>query len=441
MTQDVNSTVLRKIGVRLIPFLSLLYFVAFLDRVNVGFAAAQMTRDLGFSATVFGLGAGIFFVGYCLFEVPSNLLLHRLGARRWIGRIMITWALIAAAMSFVTNASSFYTLRFALGAAEAGLFPGVVYYLTYWVPAADRAKVLGRFMTAIPISTALAGPLSSMILRLDGVNGLSGWQWLFLLETLPSLLLGCITLIYLPDKPTDAAWLSPQESRWLTLTLRKESAASQSAPALSVLTALTSPRVLLLSVCYLGAEIGLYGVIMWIPQIFAGVGFAPNVVGFVVSIPYLVAAAAMVWWSRRSDRQRKPIQHIAVASAVAFTGIASSAFLTDFPTLSVIAITAGAAGTLAILPIFWTLSSGVQRGAAAAGVIALINAIGHLGGFAGPFVIGWTKTASGSFTWGLVGVAMSVLSTGIIALLIGDAPQVSAHTKRLLRLDRTYDEH
>jgi MFS transporter, ACS family, tartrate transporter len=429
-SSDLKARTLGKIGLRLVPFLSLLYFAAFIDRVNVGFAAAQMTRDLGFSAYVFGLGAGIFFIGYCMFEVPSNLLLHRMGGRLWIGRIMLTWALVAAAMPFVSTPSEFYGLRFLLGAAEAGLFPGVVYYLTYWVPRADRAKFMGRFMAAIPLSTALAGPLSSVILKLDGMHGLAGWQWLFLLETLPSLLLGCATLLYLPDRPADARWLTAPERQWLTQTLQQEAAAAGLVNANGLWRALTDPRVLLLSSCYFGVEIGLYGVILWIPQIFANVGFAPQRVGFVTAIPYAVAALAMVWWSRRSDRRNERTHHIAIASLVGFTGLTASAFLGDYPLLSVIAITVGAAGTLAILPIFWSLSAGMLNGAAAAGAIALINALGNTGGFAGPFVIGWIKTATGSFTWGLVVVGCGVLSTGVIALLIGDGIPVAVHNRR-----------
>ena len=228
---------LRKIGWRLIPFLCLLYFAAFIDRVNVGFAALQMNRDLGFSPYVYGLGSGIFFAGYCLFEVPSNLILHKVGARRWIARIMITWAIVAAAMVFVKGARSFYMLRFLLGVAEAGFFPGVVYYLTHWVPASRRARLVGMFMTAIPISTAIGGPLSSAIMRLDGRLGIAGWQWLFLLETIPSVILGLMTWQYLPDEPSEAKWLSADEKRWLIQMLAQErrSRPSKSSAAISAL--------------------------------------------------------------------------------------------------------------------------------------------------------------------------------------------------------------
>ena len=409
----------RKVRTRLVTFLGLLYFAAFIDRVNVGFAAAQMHRDLGFSAYVYGLGAGIFFMGYCLFEVPSNLILHRVGARRWIGRIMISWALVAGAMVFVRSASGFYALRFLLGVAEAGFFPGIVYYLTYWVPAADRARLISTFMAAIPLSTAVSGPLSSRILSLDGTLGVAGWQWLFLTETVPSLLLGIITLRCLPDGPAQASWLTPAERTWLTGRLAAEAAATPEGGKRSGLAALMSLRMLALCACYFGADLGLYGVVFWIPQILAGAGIAEATVGYAVAIPYLLATLGMLWWSRHSDRARERTAHIAVASLVGFTGLAASACVDDSPLLALLAFTVGVTGSLAMLPIFWTLPSALLRGAGAAGGIALINAVGNIGGFAGPYAVGWIKDATGSFTWGLVLVAGGVLLTGLLALLIG----------------------
>jgi ACS family tartrate transporter-like MFS transporter len=415
---NLEASALKKIGNRLIPFLAVLYFAAFIDRVNVGFAAAQMNRDLGFSAYVYGLGAGVFFIGYALFEIPSNLILHRVGARRWLARIMITWGLVAAAMALVKGPVSFYVLRFLLGVAEAGFFPGVIYYLTYWVPASRRARLVGAFMTAIPISTALGGPLSSMILRLDGHWGLAGWQWLYLTETLPSLLLGFMTLKYLPNTPAEAGWLGAAEKEWLTRTLEAENACRARHHG-GVIQALTNPRVLALSLCYFGVEIGLYGVILWVPQIFAQAGIAAAHVGYAVAVPYAVSATGMVWWCRRSDRRKERVWHIAAAAACGCVGLSASACFTNSPLLAVAAISVAAAGTLAILPIFWTLPAAILSGAAAAGAIALINSLGNIGGFAGPFLIGWIKQATGSFTGGLLAVAGGVLMSGIIALLIG----------------------
>lgn len=418
LQRDVRVAALKKIGWQLIPFLCLLYFAAFIDRVNVGFAALQMNRDLGFSPYVYGLGSGIFFAGYCLFEVPSNLILHRVGARRWLARIMVTWAILAAATAFVKGATSFCVLRFFLGVAEAGFFPGVVYYLTYWVPASRRARLVGMFMTAIPISTAIGGPLSSAIMRLDGWLGVAGWQWLFLLEAIPSVVLGLMTWKCLPDKPSDARWLTADEKQWLLRILADERR-DQPDQTRTVTEALTDPRVLALCLCYFGVEIGLYGVIFWVPQIFHDAGSSEGSLGFLVAIPYGVAAIAMVWWSRHSDRLKERVGHISAAAAVAFLGLAASAYLQRSPILSIVAISLGAAGTLSILPIFWTLPAAVLRDAPAAGAIALINALGNLGGFVGPYVIGWIRSATGKFSFGLLTVAGCVLLTGFLVQVVG----------------------
>lgn len=419
MASDPGTAALAKVRRHLVVFLGALYFAAFIDRVNVGFAAQQMHRDLGFSASVYGFGAGIFFIGYCLFEIPSNLILHRIGARRWIGRIMVSWALLAGGMVFVRGAGGFYALRFVLGVAEAGFFPGVIYYLTYWVPAAERARLVGTFMTAIPVSTALAGPVSAAILGLDGRLGLAGWQWLFLTETVPSLLLGLVTLRTLPDTPAEARWLTPAERDWLAARLAIDAEPQREPHAKRVIEVLIHPRVLALSLAYFGADLGLYGIILWVPQIFTSAGVPESAVGYLVAVPYALAAATMVYWCRRSDRSGERVWHIACASLVGFTGIALSAALRTSPALSVLAVTAGAAGTLAMLPIFWTLPAGLLRGAPAAGAIALINAIGNIGGFVGPFAMGWIRDATGSFTWGLIVVAAGILLTGVIAVLVG----------------------
>ncbi|HUA87911.1 MAG TPA: MFS transporter [Steroidobacteraceae bacterium] len=415
---EVAASALRKVRTHLVGFLALLYFAAFIDRVNVGFAASQMHRDLGFSASVYGFGAGVFFIGYCLFEVPSNLILHRVGARRWIGRIMISWALLAGAMALVRSAPAFYALRFLLGIAEAGFFPGIIYYLTYWVPSAARARLVGTFMTAIPISTAVAGPLSGLILGLDGVLGIAGWQWLFLTETLPSLLLGFLTLRHLPDTPAQARWLSATERDWLTGRLQAESAV-HAGGALRLAGALSSPRLLGLCVCYFGADLALYGVVLWIPQIFSQAGIGAAWVGPAVALPYGVAALAMILWSRRSDRRRERLRHLVIAALVGFAGLAASAFVHGSAVLAILALSVGVSGTLATLPVFWTLPAALLRGAAAAGGIALINAVGNVGGFVGPYALGWIKDATGSYMWGLMVTAAGLLLTAVAALAVG----------------------
>ena len=423
MSHNPASTALRKVRTRLVPFLGLLYFAAFIDRVNVSFAAAQMHRDLGFSPAVYGLGAGMFFLGYCLFEIPSNLILHRLGARRWIARIMISWAVIAAGMAFIKTAADFYGLRLLLGIAEAGFFPGVLYYLTYWLPAAERARLIGTFMVAIPVSTALSGPLSSLLLGLDGALGLAGWQWLFLTETIPSLVLGLLTLRFLSDTPAQAPWLDPQERAWLTDKLAGEASSPLGTRHTSVRAALVNGRVLALAACYFGADLGLYGVVFWIPQILAAAGISASAIGLAVALPYAAAALGMIAWSRHSDRKRERPRHIALASLVGFIGLALSAALHDSAVLAILSFTVGVTGTLAMLPIFWTLPSAILRGAAAAAGLAFINAIGNLGSFAGPYLVGWIKEASGSFTWGLLTVSAGVLLSGIIALMVGHDAQ------------------
>ncbi len=429
MHSDVETRAAGRIGRRLIPFLALLYFAAFLDRVNVGFAALQMNRDLGLSAHVYGFGAGIFFLGYCLFEVPSNLLLHRLGGRRWLSRIMLTWGLIAGATAFVQGGIAFCVLRFLLGVAEAGFFPGVIYYLTHWVPAARRAHVVGGFMAAIPVSTAIGGPLSGAILGLDGTWGIAGWQWLYVLETVPSLLLGVATYLWLPDTPRDARWLPADEREWLLATLETERRAAP--PARGLAATLTDPRVLLLGLCYSGIQVALYGVILWVPQILRGAGLGEAQVGLAVAVPYAVAALAMVLWSRRSDRQGERRWHLAGAAAFAAAGLVATALLGDSPRLAILAVSVSAAGTLAVLPIFWTLPTAWLKGAPAAAAIALINAIGNVGGFIGPYLIGWLKDATGAFAPGLYVAAIGALATGAIALVIGARPQSVESPKSL----------
>jgi len=418
---EIETTTLRKVGWRLIPLLALGYLAAFIDRVNVSFAALQMNRDLGFSATVYGFGAGILFIGYALFEVPSNLILHRVGGRRWLARIMLTWGITAGAMALVRGASGFFVLRFLLGVAEAGFFPGVLYFLTYWVPAAHRARLVGLFMIAIPVSTAIGGPVSSALLRLDGMLGLAGWQWLFVFETIPSLIVGVATLIYLRDTPSEAEWLTPPEKQWLTETLAAERALQmRSRPTL--IQALTSTRVLVLGLCYFCADFGLYGVLLWVPQILSHAGISEAFVGSFVALPYAAAAAGMWWWSWHSDLTGERRWHIVAAALLGFCGLAASAYTVDSPLLSVVAITCGAVGTLGILPIFWTLPAAMLSGEVAAGALALINSVGNLGGFTGPYLMGWTKTMSGDFTYGLLLVACGVLTSGLIALLVGEHP-------------------
>lgn len=419
MDGEIEERVNGKIARYLIPFLGLLYFAAFLDRVNVGFAALQMNRDLGISASAYGFGAGIFFAGYCLFEVPSNILLHRIGGRRWIARIMLSWGLVSAATAFVHGPVGFAVMRFLLGVAEAGFFPGIIYYLMHWVPAARRARMVGAFMAAVPISTAIGGPVSVAILKLDGLAGIAGWQWLFLIETLPSLLLGIATLYLLPDAPADAKWLTVDECHWLQRTLDAEATSTAPASISAALRQLLNPRVLALSLCYFGAQIALYGVILWLPQILRGSGTGDVSIGLAVGGAYGLAALGMVWWARHSDRSGERRWHLGAAAALSCLGLLGTAAFGASPGIAIATITVGAIGTLAMLPVFWTLPAALARGLAAATVIAFINSVGNVGGFVGPTLIGWLKDTTGDFSDGLIVAALGIGLSGAVALAVG----------------------
>jgi MFS transporter, ACS family, tartrate transporter len=402
---------------RLLPFLFVLYVVCFLDRVNLGFAALQMNQDLGFSPAVYGFGAGIFFLGYVLFEVPSNLVLARIGARRWIARIMITWGIIASAMMFIRGPLSLYTLRFLLGAAEAGFFPGMVYYLSNWYPPNERARAIARFMVAIPISSVLGGPISGALLGLDGRLRLEGWQWLFLLEGLPAVFLGFVVLLYLTDRPEDATWLTPDERAWLTTHLAEERKRRERRHRLSVLQALSNPIVWQLGVLLLLCNaFGVYVLGLWLPQIVRSLsGLSDFMVGVVTALPNLVAAVAMVLVGAHSDRTGERLLHISASAAAAAIGFLGSAYLHS-PVLVVLALSLAAAGLLSSHGPFWPLPSVFLGGSAAAGGIALIVSVANLAGFVGPYVVGLLKGSSGSFQSGLLGLALASLAGAALAL-------------------------
>ncbi|MCJ7527710.1 MAG: MFS transporter, partial [Methyloceanibacter sp.] len=303
MSQDeATRSAIGKAARRLMPFLCLCYTVSFLDRVNVGFAALSMNEDLGFSPSIFGAGAGIFFVGYILFEIPSNLALQRFGARIWIARIMISWGIVAACMALVSGTTSFYLMRFLLGVAEAGFFPGIILYLTYWFPARERARIIALFMAAVPLATMIGGPVSGALLELHGVGGLKGWQWLFIVEGLPAMILGVIALKFLDDRPEDASWLSKKERQALGNMLAAEAKATRDVGYAELGQALTRPRVLVLGLLYFCIVISFYGVGFWMPQVIQTYGLAPLKIGFLTAIPYFFAAIAMVLWGAHSDR-------------------------------------------------------------------------------------------------------------------------------------------
>jgi MFS transporter, ACS family, tartrate transporter len=410
---ELESRTIARVSARLVPFLIGCYFVAYLDRVNVGFAALTMNRDLQLSASAFGFGAGIFFVAYFFFEVPSNLLLDRVGARLWIARIMFTWGIVSGATAFVRGETSFYAVRILLGVAEAGFFPGMIYYLAIWFPAVYRARIIGYFMAAIPLSSVIGAPISGLLLGLDGMMGLKGWQWLFILEAVPALLLSFVVYFYLTDRPSDAAWLRPDEREWLVERLRREDAVRKAARHYSIRQALTSPKVLALSLVYFGATATNYGLSFFLPQIVKAFGVSNVQAGIITAVPYVAGSVAIVLWPLRSDRTLERRFHLAAALFVASAGIAASTALDD-PALKMIALTAAGAGIFGCLPVFWTLPTAFLSGAAAAGGIALINSIGNLAGFAGPYAVGMLKDATGSYTPGL----LTLTAAGLVAMLV-----------------------
>jgi MFS transporter, ACS family, tartrate transporter len=417
----VEASVIRKVGRRIVPFVALCYFVCYLDRVNVGFAALEMNGDLGFTATMFGWGAGIFFFGYFLFEVPSNLALERFGARLWIARIMLTWGLLSAGMSLIWNGAGFLVVRFLLGAAEAGFFPGIILFLTYWFPAVYRARMVGRFMVAIPISTVIGAPLSGLILGMDGVLGLKGWQWLFIFEGIPTVLLGLVVMFYLTDGPQKASWLEPDERDWLVDRLRRERMVRDAHARHTLWEALSHPRVLVLSLVYFGTAAAGYGLGFWLPTIIKAFGFSDLRTGLVTAIPYLVGVVSVVVWPLLSDRMHERKWNTALAFLVAAGGLAASTAFPD-PVHKMAALSIGAVGMFAIAPLFWTLPTAFLSGTAAAGGIALINSIGNLAGFAAPFAMGYLKDATGGFTAGLLAVAFFPLLSAVLVLILGHNP-------------------
>ena len=411
---DVATVTLRKITLRLIPFLFVLYIVAWLDRVNVGFAALQMNSDLGFSSAAFGFGSGVFFLGYCLFEVPSNLLLHRVGARRWIARIMVSWGAISVAMMFVQTTLTFYVLRFLLGAAEAGFFPGMIYYLSLWYPEAQRARAIAAFMTAVPVSGVIGGLLSGALLELHGTFGLAGWQWLFLVEGVPAVLLGVIVLVYLTDRPEAAHWLSVAERHWLVSKLATEPNACGLGQPIGILTALSNPTVWQLGIIFLFAAVGFYGYSFWAPLIIKSLtGSSDLGVGVILGAISAVTMASMALNSIHSDRTDERPLHVAVPLLIAYAGFFGCALLPE-PRLAVLSLALVPVGHCAAYGPFWSIPTRFLTGPAAAAGIALVVTIANMGGFLGPTLIGALKDRFGTH-----GPAFMLLGAcGIVAALL-----------------------
>lgn len=422
MSTELEIRVLRKITLRIIPFIMLLYFIAFLDRVNIGFAALTMNQELGFSPTVFGIGAGIFFLGYFLFEVPSNLILNKVGARIWIARVMITWGLVSGAMAFVQGTTSFYILRFLLGVAEAGFFPGIILYLSFWFPMKRRAQVTAIFMAAAPLSTALGSPISGALLELHGFLGWSGWKWMFVLEAIPAVILGCVVLFWLTDRPAKAKWLTDEERNWLMQTLAAEQSTKAGSAHVSVWKGLADKRVIALSLVYFGTSAGLYTLGIWSPQIIKAFGMSSLQVGLLNAIPAIIAVVAMVLWARHSDKKVERTWHIIGACMLAAVGLIYAGMVTTVVT-AIIALTLVNVGISASKPPLWSMPTMFLSGSAAAAGIATINSIGNLGGFVGPVMIGVIKEHTGSFTGGLLFVAALLCLSSILVWLLSKSAE------------------
>lgn len=406
----------KKITWRLIPFLLFCYVLSYLDRVNVGFAKLQMLTDLHFSDAVYGLGAGVFFLGYFFFEVPSNIIMHKVGARRWIARIMITWGVLSGLMMFVQSPTSFYVLRFLLGLAEAGFFPGIIYYLTTWYPSERRGRATSLFLTAIALAGVVGGPLSGWILRdTNGVMGLAGWQWMFIIEGIPSVLAGLFLLTYLDDKVEDAKWLTDPEKRQVLALLHTE-AGTKTHSATG--KAFTSGRTWLLAIIYFLFVFALYGVSFWLPTIIKATGVTDSLhIGLLSAIPWATGVVAMIFMARSADRHRERRWHVAIPAVIGAIGfIVSVQYSANVP-VAMLGMSIATAGIMTVLPIFWSLPTAYLGGVAAAAGIALINSFGNLSGFVGPSLMGWAKGVTGSLDSGVYMLAACLFFGGLLTLL------------------------
>ncbi|WP_263264595.1 MFS transporter [Pseudomonas sp. RIT-PI-S] len=398
MSQELG--LIRRITFKLIPFLVLLYLVAYVDRSAVGFAKLHMGADVGIGDAAYGMGAGLFFIGYFLLEIPSNLMLERFGARRWFARIMITWGVITIGMAFIQGPYSFYAMRLLLGAAEAGFFPGVLYYITQWFPIRHRGKILGLFILSQPIAMMITGPVSGGLLGLEGVLGLHGWQWLFIVIGMPAVLLTWPVLRWLPDGPQQVKWLSAEEKTWLTGELEKDLREYGQTRHGNPLRALKDPRVLLLALFYLPVTLSIYGLGLWLPTLIKQFGGSDLATGFVSAVPYVFGIVGLLLVPRSSDRLNDRYGHLAVLYALGAGGMFGAAWLAA-PALQLAALCVVAFALFSCTAVFWTLPGRFFAGASAAAGIALINSVGNLGGYLGPFVVGALKEATGQLASGL----------------------------------------
>jgi ACS family tartrate transporter-like MFS transporter len=429
MVEINEKQLMSKMFWRLVPLLMALYVVSYIDRINVGFAALTMNKDLGLSSYVYGWGAGIFFIGYCLFEVPSNLLLARVGARRWIARIMITWGILSCSMALVQGGTSFLVVRFLLGVAEAGFFPGVILYLTYWFPARYRARIIAAFMLSIPVSIAVGAPLSTWIMQLDGAYGLKGWQWLFIIEGLPAVLGTFAVLKYLTERPETAKWLTAAEKAWLDNELTHDREIAAGVKQTSMLrNVFTNPAILALSFIYFCATGANLGLSFFLPQMIKQQGFSNVEVGFITSLPYLLGCVGMLAIGYWSDKTKERKWFLVGTMVLASGGLAMAAVFGG-SIWSILSLCVAAIGILGCKGPFWPLPSAYLSGTAVAGGIAFINSIGNLGGFAGPYMVGWMKETTGSYKGGLyalAGLAAAAVVVTIVFVRAGGPRSIAA---------------
>jgi MFS transporter, ACS family, tartrate transporter len=413
VTDAFRTRTITRISWRLLPLIIVSYLVAYIDRTNVAFAALTMNKDLAISSYVYGLGAGIFFVGYALFEVPSNMILERVGARRWIARIMITWSIISALMACTTGPISFLVLRFLLGVAEAGFFPGIIFYLSTWYPARYRGRVISALFLAVPVSNALASVISGAILGMDGLLGVKGWQWLFVIEAVPAFLLAFVVLKTLTDRPAIATWLDADQRQWLEDELQGERRKVETAGRLTLMQSLTDPRVLALAAIYFMSVCASYGIVFFLPQIVKGFGLSNLMTGAIAAIPYTIGVLGLLAWGWSSDHHHERRWHLIAASVVAAIGLTGAAWFGQ-SYWAIAAMSVATIGLYGSRPCFWPMPSLFLTGAGAAAGIALINSLGNLGGYVGPFIVGWIKSSTNSFEMALYFLAGCALASAVI---------------------------
>ncbi len=422
---QIEKQAIRKISWRLLPLVVAAYCIAYVDRSNVSFAALTMNKDLGLTPYTYGLGAGIFFIGYFIFEIPSNVILHKVGARVWIARIMVTWGLVSAASALATGPASFLAIRFLLGVAEAGFFPGMILYFTYWYPARYRGRVISTLFLAQPIANGVASAASGLLLGMNGVLGLKGWQWVFIIEALPAIVLAAVVLKVMTDRPAAANWLGAEEKAWIENELDCERRAVEKAGKASLWSALKDPRVLLLSFVYFTSTTANYGIVFFLPQIVKGLGLSNVQTGFVAALPYTIGMAGLLAWGWSSDRARERRWHLIAGICTGSLGLAAAGWLgSSYAGLA--AITFAVVGIYGSRTAFWPMPSLFLTGTAAAGGIALINATGNLGGYLGPFAVGWIKDSTQSFEMGLYFLAGFSLLGALFVYLFVRPPAASA---------------